>query len=99
MAVIPDSFWDEEYRVRTQVEQMNLNLSTYAVFDAEMPYNSNGEERYYMGIIDILQPYTFRKRMETFFKTLRNRKQRHEISAVPPVEYKMRFCDFIASLT
>lgn len=48
---------------------------------------------YYLGIIDILTPFTFVKRLEHFFKGLKHNK--HMISAVPPREYGERFLSFI----
>ncbi|GAA5918160.1 hypothetical protein JCM1841_005280 [Sporobolomyces salmonicolor] len=50
---------------------------------------------YYLGIIDILTPYTVVKRLEHFFKGLKHDK--HMISAVPPREYGDRFLAFIRS--
>jgi len=97
LSFVPISFWEEEEAFRDVIEQKNLNVSTFAVFDAQTEDDS--EERYYMGIIDILQKYNWKKRAETFFKTLRNSSQRHEISAVPAEEYRERFLDFISSLT
>lgn len=44
---------------------------------------------YYLGIIDILTPYTLIKKFENFFKGFKY--DRHMISAVPPVEYGDRF--------
>ncbi|GAA5874199.1 hypothetical protein JCM3774_006762 [Rhodotorula dairenensis] len=48
---------------------------------------------YYLGIIDILTPFTFVKRLEHFFKGMKHNK--HMISAVPPREYGNRFLAFI----
>ncbi|GAA6057599.1 hypothetical protein JCM3770_005405 [Rhodotorula araucariae] len=50
---------------------------------------------YYLGIIDILTPYTCVKRIEHFFKGMKHNK--HMISAVPPREYGDRFLAFIKS--
>ncbi|GAA5860483.1 hypothetical protein JCM1840_000271 [Sporobolomyces johnsonii] len=50
---------------------------------------------YYLGIIDILTPYTLVKRLEHFFKGFKHDK--HMISAVPPREYGDRFLAFIRS--
>ncbi|GAA5992114.1 hypothetical protein JCM5350_007016, partial [Sporobolomyces pararoseus] len=50
---------------------------------------------YYLGIIDILTPYTLVKRLEHLFKGIKNDK--HCISAVPPKEYGDRFLNFIRS--
>lgn len=57
----------------------------------------DGEESsevWFMGIIDILQRYNARKRMENFIKGIKHDK--HSISAVPPAEYARRFVEFIA---
>lgn len=48
---------------------------------------------YYMGVIDFLTPYSLRKRLETFCKSMRYR--RDDISAVPSAEYGERFLTFI----
>ncbi|GAA5824050.1 hypothetical protein JCM11251_001500 [Rhodosporidiobolus azoricus] len=50
---------------------------------------------YYLGIIDILTPFTFVKRIEHLFKGMQHDK--HMISAVPPKEYGDRFLAFIKS--
>ncbi|GAA6027112.1 hypothetical protein JCM8097_002399 [Rhodosporidiobolus ruineniae] len=50
---------------------------------------------YYLGIIDILTPYTLVKRLEHFFRGMKHNK--HQISAVPPKEYGDRFLAFIKS--
>ncbi|BGP16165.1 hypothetical protein JCM10213_006100 [Rhodosporidiobolus nylandii] len=51
---------------------------------------------YYLGIIDILTPYTLVKRLEHFIKGCQHDK--HMISAVPPKEYGDRFLAFIKSI-
>lgn len=48
---------------------------------------------YYVGIIDFLTDYTFRKRIETFCKSLVHK--RSELSAVPATEYGERFLKFM----
>jgi len=58
--------------------------------------NNNNEETnelYFMGIIDILQPYDLRKQLEHSIKSFRY--DRHQISAVNPREYCDRFLNFI----
>lgn len=58
--------------------------------------DSNGEELemiYYIGIIDCLTNYNTLKKLETFFRTLRYK--RESISAIPPYEYGSRFLKFI----
>ncbi|KAM0787848.1 hypothetical protein ACM66B_003901 [Microbotryomycetes sp. NB124-2] len=57
--------------------------------------NSEMDMIYYLGIIDILTPYTFVKKLEHFFKGFKHDK--HMISAVAPKEYGERFLSFIYS--
>ncbi|KAI9267891.1 hypothetical protein BDA99DRAFT_435960 [Phascolomyces articulosus] len=61
--------------------------------------STNEEDRptsalYYMGIIDILTPYDSKKKSEHFFKSMTQDK--HQISAVKPLEYGERFMGFMA---
>ncbi|KAG0142834.1 hypothetical protein CROQUDRAFT_662003 [Cronartium quercuum f. sp. fusiforme G11] len=51
---------------------------------------------YYLGIIDILTPYSSVKKFEHFWKGLSYDK--HMISAVPPEEYGNRFLNFLFSI-
>lgn len=51
------------------------------------------QEIYYIGVIDILQTYTGRKKMETFFKGFTNKTS--DISCVPPEVYARRFQQFL----
>lgn len=55
------------------------------------------QEIYYLGIIDYLTNYSFRKRMETFWRSMRH--PRLTISAVPALEYGDRFFAFIQNGT
>ncbi|EGC33360.1 hypothetical protein DICPUDRAFT_154611 [Dictyostelium purpureum] len=52
-------------------------------------------EYYFMGIIDILMLYSFRKQIEHTYKSLFNK---GEVSSVDPVEYAARFINFIADI-
>lgn len=54
-------------------------------------------EIYYLGIIDYLTNYSFRKRLETFWRTLSHPRQ--TISALPALEYGDRFLKFIQNGT
>jgi 1-phosphatidylinositol-4-phosphate 5-kinase len=47
-------------------------------------------------IIDYLQTYNFKKKMETNFKNLGNE---DDISCVPPDQYAARFAKFITNIT
>lgn len=62
--------------------------------------NENNEplsEIYYLGVIDFLTNYSFRKRLETFWRTLSHSKE--TISAVPANDYGNRFLKFIKRST
>ncbi|KAA0159600.1 hypothetical protein FNF28_05804 [Cafeteria roenbergensis] len=50
-----------------------------------------GPSLYYMGLIDILQRYTWEKRLENFVKTRLLCRSSRGISAIPPDEYGRRF--------
>jgi len=60
--------------------------------------SADGREIYYLGIIDILQLYTIRKKVEMFFKSCILNKDKNGISAVPPNEYSERFIRAIHNL-
>ncbi|KAG6377326.1 SAICAR synthase-like protein [Boletus reticuloceps] len=51
---------------------------------------------YYLGIIDILTPYSTVKQLEHFWKGLKA--DRHKISPVPPQEYADRFFSFMKAI-
>ena len=53
---------------------------------------------YYFGIVDILQQYNVRKKLEHFWKTSITRLDPHGISAVEPNEYRQRFLRFISTV-
>jgi hypothetical protein len=55
----------------------------------------NGKFIYYLGIIDYLQEYNWSKKIENAFKSQQNGKNRHQISAVPSIEYRDRFFNFM----
>ncbi|OCH85483.1 SAICAR synthase-like protein [Obba rivulosa] len=58
--------------------------------------NENLDTIYYLGIIDILTPYSCVKKLEHFWKGLQA--DRHKISPVPPGEYSERFFNFMKSI-
>ncbi|KAJ0411461.1 hypothetical protein ATCC90586_008510 [Pythium insidiosum] len=51
----------------------------------------SGPSLYHFGIIDILQQWTFEKKMERFYKVQFKRKDPDGVSAMPPKPYKFRF--------
>eukprot|EP01083_Nonionella_stella_P069642 185771_1 len=53
---------------------------------------------YYFGIIDAIQKYTFRKRLETWFRRWIQRKNVKGISCVHPELYKKRFMNYMKSI-
>ena len=58
---------------------------------------SAGEMIYYLGVIDCLTHYGFVKRIEHFYKGLKD--NRTQISPVPPQQYGDRFINFITGIT
>lgn len=76
----------------------NKNLVFYADRGGFQATDENDEplpEIYFLGVIDCLTPYTFVKRVETFWKGLSY--ERITISAIPAVEYGSRFYNFMKS--
>lgn len=64
--------------------------------------SSNGKDEpmnlvYYMGIIDVLQPYNLRKKVEHALKSLREAPD--ALSCVDPAQYSRRFVDFVIGNT
>ncbi|KAG0205477.1 Phosphatidylinositol-4-phosphate 5-kinase [Mortierella sp. GBA30] len=55
--------------------------------------NDRGQDLYYLGIIDILTPYNYVKKIEHYWKSMSQDK--HAISAVNPKEYAQRFLSFM----
>ncbi|KAI7830345.1 hypothetical protein BC939DRAFT_392810 [Gamsiella multidivaricata] len=55
--------------------------------------NEQGQDLYYLGVIDILTPYNYVKKIEHYWKSLSQDK--HQISAVNPKEYAQRFLSFM----
>ncbi|KAF9290047.1 Phosphatidylinositol-4-phosphate 5-kinase [Linnemannia elongata] len=55
--------------------------------------NVRGEDLYYLGIIDILTPYNYVKKIEHYWKAMSQDK--HAISSVNPIEYASRFLSFM----
>ncbi|RDB27012.1 Phosphatidylinositol 4-phosphate 5-kinase its3 [Hypsizygus marmoreus] len=58
--------------------------------------NEDMDAIYYLGVIDILTPYTPFKKIEHFWKGLKA--DRHKISPVPPTEYSERFLAFMKAI-
>lgn len=66
-------------------------------FGATDEQNQPVAEIYFMGIIDILQPYNLKKRLEHSFKSISHPET--EISSVEPTFYATRFINFIKEHT
>ncbi|ETN44298.1 uncharacterized protein HMPREF1541_10478 [Cyphellophora europaea CBS 101466] len=56
-----------------------------------------GELVYYLGVIDCLTHYGFVKRLEHFWKGLKD--NRSQISPIPPQQYGDRFLNFVTGIT
>lgn len=54
----------------------------------------SGDELYFLGVIDILTPYTVKKRIEHVFRSIKD--DAKSISAVNPIDYSRRFLRFMA---
>merc|ERR1719361_1736209 len=57
-----------------------------------------GPGLYYMGIIDTLQIYNFKKKAESFLKTYVKRDDPNGISCVPPHQYQKRFMNYMKNI-
>jgi hypothetical protein len=75
--------------VSPEAERKEAQVS---LFMQDMGGIRSGQLIYYFGIIDILQPYNMKKRFEHNFKKFKYNS--NTISAVDPVKYANRFCDF-----
>eukprot|EP00622_Pseudochattonella_farcimen_P003707 FR738937.1.p1 GENE.FR738937.1~~FR738937.1.p1 ORF type:complete len:191 (+),score=25.67 FR738937.1:120-692(+) len=85
---------------QSQLDPLRPNNSPFRLVQGGIQAEENGkqlQETYLFGIIDILQTYNQRKKVETFFKSFKNKKQ--EISCVDPGLYGNRFYDFMAAAT
>lgn len=91
--------YEETKRLSAIVHQEVPGAHKNSIFDTDggiRAVGPDGEELdivYYVGIIDCLTNYSTLKKLETFFRSLRHR--RDTISAVPPSEYGDRFLKFI----
>lgn len=74
-------------------ESDNPFTADYGGFQASYANNQPAPEVYYLGIIDILTPYSLYKRLETTFKGLVL--PMDAISAVGPSMYAKRFLRFM----
>ena len=76
--------WDREIKNIIGVSPLSIQYGT----------NVHGQlERYYLGVIDFLQPYNYKKEIEYRCKSLMYEKNAY--SCVPPEIYAQRFIDFI----
>ena len=69
-------------------------------FDEERGEKSSdtyAEEIYYSGIVDMIQPYNSRKKLETFTKGMVF--ERNTMSVIPPDEYASRMCTMVERIT
>lgn len=79
-----------QYSKKDQVFYLDLG-GFQSTDENDVPRN----EIYFIGVIDCLTPYTFFKRVETFWKGMSH--PRATISAIPAVEYGDRFFKFMKS--
>ena len=72
------------------------NLPPYVDYDDGGINSINGEEIYFMGVIDILTQFDWRKKLEYVGKTIYTCSQK--FSCVPPENYQKRFMRFVGSV-
>ncbi|TMW56358.1 hypothetical protein Poli38472_006368 [Pythium oligandrum] len=83
------------------VDTSDIMTSTSRNFSMHKPHEESlftqvatsvsGPALYHFGIIDILQQWTFEKKMERVYKVHVKRKDAEGVSAMPPKPYKFRF--------
>jgi 1-phosphatidylinositol-4-phosphate 5-kinase len=94
-----DEIIEETRRFSPIVHQDVPGAHKNTIFDTDGGIRAVGTEGevmdivYYFGIIDCLTNYSTFKKLETFFRSLRHK--RETISAIPPHEYGERFLKFI----
>mmetsp|Transcript_27395 Transcript_27395/g.45048 ORF Transcript_27395/g.45048 Transcript_27395/m.45048 type:complete len:122 (+) Transcript_27395:1-366(+) len=95
-----DPVADEETETETETDaaadSSNNDICPWTTYHGGMVYeDDNGEvdnEVYFVGLIDILQKYNKRKKLENWIKKMKY--DRNTISAAPPDLYAQRMCDF-----
>lgn len=80
-----------------QLARSTFHSSLRRGFPATYEDGSRYPEDYFLGIIDILQPYNVRKQVETALKRIQDHKE--NISCVDPSTYAQRFLQFITDNT
>lgn len=97
---VDENLLDENSKRFSQITHQNVpGAHKNSIFDTDggiRAIDTHGNEMdvvYYIGIIDCLTNYSTLKKLETFFRSLRHK--RETISAVPPYEYGDRFLNFI----
>ena len=84
-----------ELKMDYNVNDMNLFTNYAGGLRAQV---IEGPGIYYMGIIDILQKYNFRKKVEKFVKTFIMRKDAQGISCMEPQSYQARYMNYMQSI-
>ena len=90
-----------DYSLVIGVHYVNTNNNSYedaqsvSIFQSKYGgiESANGQEIYYMKIVDILTPYTWKKALETKWKTIFSNQMK--ISSVNPLLYRERFLNFL----
>lgn len=80
---------DKKKKNSSETEEHNIFASsTKSTFAAK---TVSGPAVYHLGIVDFLQDWTFKKRLERAFKTYVTRKDPDGLSVMEPTAYKLRF--------
>eukprot|EP01084_Bolivina_argentea_P257702 434224_1 len=75
-----------------------LNTNTSYYLGGLRAHIIEGPGIYYVGIIDYLQSYTWKKRLETWFRIKCQRLDKNGISCVEPKKYRLRFMKYMKNI-
>lgn len=78
------------------LDEMKERLEEYA--GGVRAQITEGPGIYYMGVIDTLQKYNWKKKLERFFKVYVQRKDRNAISCMDPQQYRSRFLIYMKAI-
>ena len=100
------------YYMKIECDDVDMNVGSDVISEDEEEKNEaahkylggiraqiiDGPGLYYIGIIDTLQEYTLRKKLETFYKTYIRRDDGNGISCVDPITYQQRFYEYMSHI-
>ena len=75
-------------------DRVKIPFHNYSKY--QMIESVNGKEIYYIGIIDVLTAWSFKKKAASTVKSIKNEKA--QLSTISPKDYSKRFQGFITKL-